>query len=141
MKGFLHGSFWIILSITMVVLACIYLIKFIFLSFMGWVFNLQETINSYNLIVFLCNKILAIVLLPFVFALAFNKGDFAEVCLIISYFLFLLMFLYRFIVVILQIKNNLKINALHFFLYICGIEVLPLLLIYKTVYYLISTSI
>jgi len=141
MKGFLHGNFWIILIITMIVLACIYIVKFIFLSFMGWVFNQQEAINSYNLIVFLSNKILAIVILPFVFLLAFNRSQIAEVCLIITYFILFLLLLYRFIVVIMQIRRNLKINALHFFLYICGVEVLPLLLIYKTVFNLISTSI
>jgi hypothetical protein len=45
----------------------------------------------------------------------------------------LILFLYRYLFSFGIIRSNLKVSALHFFLYLCAVELLPLLLIYKLV--------
>jgi len=140
-KGLVHINFWMLLLYSTSAIAAIYLFKFIFLSFIGWVFNAKNALESYTFVVFLSNKMVAIVLLPFVFLIAFNSGDFANICLIITYTLLGLALLYRYFVVMSTLRNELHFNVLHFFLYLCGVEILPLLLIYKAVFNLIATVI
>ena len=140
-KGLVHINFWMLLLYSTVAVAGIYLFKFIFLSFIGWVFNAKDALESYTFVVFLSNKMVAIVLLPFVFLIAFNSGDFANICLLITYTLLGLALLYRYFVVMSTLRNELHFNVLHFFLYLCGVEILPLLLIYKAVFNLIATVI
>ena len=139
--GLVHINFWLLLGYSVAAIASIYLFKFIFLNFIGWIFNASEALESYTFIVFLSNKIIAIVLLPFVFLIAFNDGEIARICLLITYGLLGLTLLYRYFVVMGTLRNELRFHALHFFLYLCAVEILPLLLIYKAVFNLIVTEI
>ena len=140
-KGWVSVDFWWLILYSSSILAFIYVIKFAFLQFIGWVFNTKEAANTYIFIVFLSNKIIAIALLPFLLILAFTGGQIAEVAFIISLFFVGGMLLYRYLVSLASVRSDLSINPLHFFLYLCAIEILPLLLIYKTAFNYIGTSI
>ncbi len=140
-KGLVHINFWLLLAYSLIAITGIYLFKFIFLNFIGWVFNASEALESYTFVVFLSNKIIAILLLPIVFLIAFNDGEIARICLLISYGLLGLSLLYRYFVVMGTLRNELRFHALHFFLYLCAVEILPLLLIYKAVFNLIASEI
>ena len=140
-KGLVHINFWMLFSYSTAAIAAIYLFKYIFLNFIGWVFNAKDAMESYTFVVFLSNKMAAIVLLPFVFLIAFNGQEFVNICLIVTYSLLGLTLLYRYFVVIGTLRNELRFNALHFFLYLCAVEILPLLLIFKAVFNLIATEI
>lgn len=140
-KGILHSKQWMLLLYSLAAITSIYLFKFVFLNFLGWAFNAQEAMESYTFVVFISNKIAAIVLIPFLFILAFNDGQVAAICLTATYCLFGLVLLYRYFVAIGTLRNELHLQALHFFLYLCAAETLPLVLIYKVVFNLITTSI
>jgi len=140
-KGLVHINFWVLLGYSVAAIASIYLFKFIFLNFIGWAFNARESLESYTFVVFLSNKIIAIILLPFVFLIAFNEGEIAKICLFVTYGLLGLALLYRYFVVMGTLRNELRFHALHFFLYLCAVEILPLLLIYKAVFNLIASEI
>ena len=124
-------SFWQLVIYVALVLVVVYLGKYLFLLFSGWVFNSRESAAGYVFIVFLVNKTIGIVLIPFALLVAFAAKPLSEVTLTVSGGVIVLLFLYRYIVSFTAIRNNLKVNALHFFLYLCAVEVLPLLLIYK----------
>ena len=124
---YLHLNFWMLFGYSVSALTIIYLFKFIFLYFMGWIFNSEEAMESYSFVVFLSNKIIAIVLLPFIFILAFTGGEIAAVSLVITYFLIGIALLYRFFIVMSSLRTTLKVNPLHFFLYLCGVEILSLI--------------
>ena len=140
-KGWVSVNFWWLIVYSISILAIIYIIKFGFLRFIGWVFNTKEAANSYIFIVFLSNKIIAVSLIPFLLVLAFTGGQIAEVSFIISLFFIVAMLLYRYLVSLTSVQSDLKINPLHFFLYLCTMEILPLLLIYKVAFNYIGTSI
>jgi len=140
-KGLVHINFWLLLAYSLIAITSIYLFKFIFLNFIGWIFNASEALESYTFVVFLSNKIIAIILLPFVFLIAFNEGEIARICLLVTYGLLGLALLYRYFVVMGTLRNELRFHALHFFLYLCAVEILPLLLIYKAVFNLIASEI
>lgn len=139
-KGWISVDFWWLILYSTAILIAIYLVKFLFLRFAGWVFNTKNATEAYIFIVFLSNKIIGIVLLPFLMVLAFTGGQVAQVALIISLALIAAALLYRYLVSLTTIRNDLNINPLHFFLYLCTIEVLPLLLIYKAAFNYIGTS-
>ncbi|MGK2864766.1 MAG: DUF4271 domain-containing protein [Chitinophagaceae bacterium] len=113
------------------VLLIIYLVKFIGLKVSGWLFNVQQAAGSYIFIVFLINKVIGITLLPFIVLMAFSDGVMQSVSILLSLCGIAGLILYRFILGFAAIRNLVKLNLFHFFLYLCAFEVAPLLLIYK----------
>lgn len=130
-KEWLDYPFWHIVFFGAALLTVVYLGKFIFLQFSGWVFNSKEAALNYTFTVFLVNKVLGVLLIPFLFLMAFAKPGIREVSLTVSLGLMVLLLLYRYIISFATIRNTLKVNALHFFLYLCAVEILPLMLLYK----------
>jgi hypothetical protein len=124
-------EFWILALVSVGALVVIYLGKYLFLLFSGWVFNAREAAGSYIFLVFMVNKVMGVLLLPFLLILAFAKPAVAAPAVTISLVMVGLLFAYRYFVSFNAIRNKLKVNVLHFFLYLCAVEVLPLLLIYK----------
>jgi hypothetical protein len=112
-------------------LSAAYFIKFLGLKLSGWLFSMQEVAGSYIFIVFIVNKMLGILLLPFLVLLAFSLGDVKSAALTISWCVVGCLFIYRFILSFAAVRNQVKVNPFHFFLYLCAVEIAPLLLIYK----------
>lgn len=140
-KGMIHIKFWQVLLYSLALVGGVYLFKYVFLNFIGWVFNEREAMESYTFVVFLSNKITAIILLPFLFVLSFTGGDIAAIGLIATYILLGVVLLYRYFVAMSSLRNELSFHPVHFFLYLCAVEILPLLLIFKAVFNLIATRI
>lgn len=130
-------------TITIVCSLCmgvIYLLKFITLKFTGWVTDYKEVTNTYIFIIFLINKILGILLLPFIVVMAFSIPVLIKVSAISAILLTVLMFLLRFFRSYGLLQNQLKISHTHFIMYIVGIEIVPVLLIYKGLVLLLSKN-
>ena len=140
-KHWVDISFYQLLLYCLAILSIVYLGKFLFLAFSGWVFNVPEATNAYTFIVFLVNKILGIVLIPFVLLITFSPLPIKQIAITISAGAALLLFLYRYLISFGVIRANLKVSAFHFFLYLCAVELLPLLLIYKLLVNFVSGSI
>ena len=130
-KNWTPVSFWVLALACLVALLLIYLGKYIFLLFAGWVFNAREAANSYVFLVFLVNKVMGVLLIPFLLLLSFASLEVVNVAVLLSFGVVGLLFLYRYFVSFNAIRSKLRVNLIHFFLYLCAVEVLPLLLIYK----------
>jgi len=126
-----HPNFWIQTLYCTGILAVIYLGKYVLLKFTGWVFNLSKATDTYIFIVFLVNKMLGLLLLPFLVFIAFYSGQAQQVFVTLSLILVVVLFAYRFIFSFGPIRAEIKVNPFHFFLYLCAFEIAPLLLIYK----------
>jgi hypothetical protein len=126
-----HPNFWIQTVYCVGILALIYVGKFVILKFTGWVFNLSKATDTYIFIVFLVNKMLGLLLLPFLVLIAFYSGQPQQVFVTLSLILIVVLFAYRFIFSFGPIRAEIKVNPFHFFLYLCAFEIAPLLLIYK----------
>jgi hypothetical protein len=100
-----------------------------------------EATSGYTFIVFLVNKVLGIVLIPFILLITFSPLEIKQVAITISAGVILALFLYRYLITFGVIRSNLKVSALHFFLYLCAVELLPLVLIYKLLVNFVSGSI
>lgn len=139
-RNWLPNSLWTLSLAGGAVLLVVYLFKFLFLLFAGWVFNMKEATNSYVFIVFMVNKIIGIILMPFLLVMAFSTPEIARIGLTISLGAIGILYGYRYLISFGMVQNKWKINPLHFFLYLCAVELLPLLLIYKVLINFIGGS-
>ncbi len=122
---------WLFVLFAVSLIAAIYLIKFCTLKFTGWVAGMAEVTNTYIFVLFLINKIIGVFLVPFIIIQAFSSPPIVEIATLISLICIGLFLLLRYFRSYGLLQNQLKISKFHFMLYIFGIELLPLLLIYK----------
>ena len=123
--------FWVLYLNCMMLLAAIYLVKFLVLKFGGWVFSISRATDTYIFIVFLVNKMLGIFLLPFLIVITFSGDQARQVFITISLAMVLVLWMYRVLAAYRPVRNEIKLTPFHFFLYLCAFEIAPLLLIYK----------
>ncbi len=121
-----------LLLICMAAVSLVYLGKYIILKFAGWVSGYNVEADTYIFIIFLINKIIAIALIPVVIIMAFSGAGLVKFIVLLSYLMITLMLVARFFRSYSILQNKIQVQRLHFFLYILGIEILPLLLIYKS---------
>ena len=124
-------NFWLLYLYCCIGFSVIYLVKFVGLKICGWLFNMQQAADSYIFIVFIINKVIGISLLPFLALLSFTDGTIHIVSLVLSWCCIGALFSYRFILGYAAIRNEVRFNLFHFFLYLGAFEIAPLLLIYK----------
>lgn len=72
--------------------------------------------------------------------LAFGDPVFQQVAFTVALILLSVLLIYRFILSFSGLHNELKISWLHLFLYVCGFEIIPVLLIYKLLVHLFAIS-
>ncbi|MBL7746271.1 MAG: DUF4271 domain-containing protein [Chitinophagaceae bacterium] len=125
------GNFWLMFMYCCAGMSVAYFIKFAGLKICGWLFGIEEAADSYIFIVFIVNKMIGILLLPFLLILAFSAGAAYAVGLTLSWFLLGGLILYRMVLTYAAVRNQVKVNPFHFFLYIFAFEIAPLLLVYK----------
>lgn len=124
-------SFWQAYLYVCIFFLMLYLGKYIILQLVGYIFNVKDLVSTYVFVVFLINKVLGILLLPFILILAFSKPAYYTIAIGGAAILTILLFLYRYLFSLTSVRNKLHISSLHFFLYLCAFEILPLLILYK----------
>jgi hypothetical protein len=124
-------NFWLLYLNCMMLLAAIYLVKFLVLKFGGWVFSIARATDTYIFIVFLVNKMLGIFLLPFLIVITFSGDAGRQVFITMSLAMVFVLWMYRVLAAYRPVRNEIKLTPFHFFLYLCAFEIAPLLLIYK----------
>jgi len=126
-----ENGFWLFYLYCCIFLALMYIIKFLSLKLSGLIFNISETTNAYIFIVFMINKIIGICLLPLLILLAFSDNNIYKIAFTLSYAGVFALLAYRFVLAYGLVRNQIRVNTFHFFLYLCAFEIIPLLLIYK----------
>ena len=133
--GFFHLA-----GYAALVLSAIYLVKYIVLKTMGWVIGLKKTFEAYIFIVFMLNKVLGILLLPVLLLLSFPYLQNLDVLVPLSLLLLVLFGFYRYLIAYRQVRNEINLSPLHFFIYLCGLEIAPLLVIGKVLFQLVKRA-
>jgi hypothetical protein len=127
----LQGQMWLFAGGCILILAAVYFVKYATLKFTGWVTGFSNITDVYVFVVFLINKIIGVLLLPFTIIIAFADFKIATTAAAVSLLLTVLLLIMRFLRSYSLLQNQLKISRVHFLLYLCGVEIIPLLLIYK----------
>lgn len=123
----------VIVSLLILGAIGMYLSKYAFVQFTGWAFNIRSTTEQYNFNIFLVNKIIGMVLLPFIVCFAFLEEKWDTPICIISVILLVILLLNRYVRswnIFAQFFMN---SRFHFFMYLCAFEILPLAVLLKMV--------
>jgi hypothetical protein len=119
----------------------IYLVKNLVLKGLGAISGFKEQADIYLFIIFLINKILGIFLLPVVIFLVFSPISFHASIRLVTFMVMGIMFLLRFYRSYSLLQRDLKMGRFHFFLFLAGLELVPLLVIYKAVMVLLDKNV
>jgi Domain of unknown function (DUF4271) len=125
------SKWWLALPLCVTAIGTIYIAKYSTLKFTGWITSYKAPLDTYTFIVFLINKIIGILLIPMIVVMAFAEQSIAQTTAVVALLITAMMLLLRFVKSYGLLQGQVKVSRFHFFLYILGIEVLPLLLIYK----------
>lgn len=125
-------GFWKLFFYSSAGLLLLYVCKYLVLSFAGWVFGVSDATDTYSFIVFLINKIMGVLLVPFILLIAFSQPQVITMSVTISMVLIGILFLYRYVAAFNPVMREIRVDPGHFLLYIAAIEIIPMLLIYKT---------
>jgi len=127
------GIFPEIVELLLVIIgvALIYSAKYIAIRFSGWAFRVEGVTEHYMFNVFLVNKVIGIMLLPFVVLISFGTTIWTSQIIIIS-FIFAIIFLSTRYIRSWQVFGSFfQYSKFHFFLYLCASELLPLAILLK----------
>lgn len=126
----LHDDFGFYADVVFAV-AAFFVFNYLFMAFYAWMFN------NKNLLLFHVNlhisnlEIVNIILIPILMVLFFYPYKFfCILCLI----LITLMNIIRFIKFFVEIRLFSKVSFVNIFLYLCTLEIIPLLVIFKLIY-------
>lgn len=121
---------WLFLLICLLAAAVIFLSKHVLLNLAGWLFPVEKETQRYNFLVVIFNCVLGLFLLPFNFLLAFS----AEGKPFLAFWtlgLVAIFYVYRGIRSAVISSKFLADNQFHFLLYLCAVEIAPVLLLVK----------
>ena len=111
-------------------LAGLIILRYILLSLTGYIFRRERIFSEYLFHHFLINKVLGVVLLPFIIAIAYTQGMVNEVIIYSSFIAVSITYILRISRAIIFIFRNV-ISLFYLILYLCAVEILPILVVIK----------
>jgi hypothetical protein len=122
---------WQVMSFIMLIVAVIYIFKYFFLQFLGWIFNQKDVFEQYSFMVFLNNKIVGVLMLVASFVMAFSgKRSYGEIFNVVLYLIGLL-FLIRIINAFRIFSLQTKAGIFNILLAFISVEILPTAMLVK----------
>jgi hypothetical protein len=121
--------FFIIFSIIFL----IYFFKHLFIYIFELIFPTLKSLITYNFTVLLFNISLGVFLLPLNLFVAFSFDSLAVIILYFSGIIILILYILRLFRGFLITYNYFNNSIVHFFLYLCAFEILPLFVLYKII--------
>ena len=113
-------------------IAGLMIIRYIALKLTGYIFKCKELFDEYLFQLFLFSKLTGLVLVPFIFAIAYSRGITETVIVYASYAAIALVFILRIARSLRFIFKN-AVLLFYLILYLCTLEILPVLVIVKLI--------
>jgi len=114
-------------------IGALYFVKYCTLKFIGWMSEMQQATDNYIFVIFLVNKIIGVVIIPFTILLAFSLPSWSNYIVIISWLTIGLLFLSRYVKTYGILEYRFPLEPFHFILYVAAVEILPLCIVYKLI--------
>lgn len=112
-------------------IAILYLSKYLTLKLVGAIFPVGEEMDDYSFNFFMILKIAGLVLIPFNYLVAYSPPYLSGSFMFLSGFAIFLLIIFRTLKGLVIGKNYYLTDKFHFFLYICTLEIAPILIIVK----------
>ncbi|MFW6225016.1 MAG: DUF4271 domain-containing protein [Bacteroidota bacterium] len=123
-----HPVYWMLLFSLCIFI--IYFTKYIACHITGFLFNRQKLFSEYLFNIFLYNKNTGIFLFPVIIAIPYVPEHIKRVLIIIG-LVIIVWFLFWRLIRSLQLVINKKVSFFYLILYLCILEILPLLVLYR----------
>lgn len=105
-----------------------FILKFLFINFIAWVFNTQRAGSIYLGNIFVFNNFLGLILMPIVFHNAFNQSF---TIIYVMWSLVIMANVFKVIRGSIIAHQASGFSPYYLFLYLCGVELLPLLVVWR----------
>lgn len=128
----------LVLPVLIAGMLLIYAGKYAVIRFSGWAFRVEDLADQYLFNVFLVNKIVSIVLLPFVCIIAFAGAEWLKPIGILSGVIALAILSTRYLRSWSAFISFFRGSRFHFFTYLCASEILPMAVLVKWLLHLLS---
>lgn len=125
--GFNRYLFFVLL------ISAIYAGKFLVLKFCGWLFDMDRELTTYLFNIFIINNLLGLLLFPFTLLMIFNPGINGTWVFTLCMLVIALLYVFRLFRGIQIGLNTPGVSLLYLFLYLCSLEVVPLLILFRIV--------
>jgi len=110
-------------------LGLVFLVKHLTLMILSVVFPFSKAVRQYSFTIVIFNIILGICLLPFNLFIAFTAPALAQGLIYLVLFLILIFYIFRSFRGLLIATSYLSVHKFHFFMYLCAVEIAPVLLL------------
>jgi hypothetical protein len=124
------------LLLFIVGVACVYALKHLQLKLLAVVLPCHQEIETYNFIVFNTNKALGFILLPLLFLVAYVPAGIQYGAFYASVILLALIYTYRTLKGLAAAASLILFRKFHFIVYLCAVEIAPMLILLKLLYVL-----
>ncbi len=116
-----------------VIVSSVFTLKFLALRFCAYLFHLGREMSTYIFNIFIINNLLGLILIPFIALILFGNILSASTLIMIALGLIVIAYLYRIGRGILIATRYPGFSPVYLFLYLCALEIAPLLVLLKLV--------
>ena len=109
----------------------LYFLKHFVIKFLGWVFPIQKETSIYSMTITIFGIILSIVLFTANVTIAYAPPQIIPVIIYISFVIIGIVYFFRSIRGLSIASKFLNRNKFHFFIYLCAVEIAPVLILWK----------
>jgi hypothetical protein len=129
--GNIHDNNFKSLGICIGGVAAYFILKHFLLSFLGFIFPVEREATVYAFTMQIFNIVSGFILVPAIVFVAYAPADIARLSIYITLVVLGLVFLFLMFRGLFIANRFLAWNKFHFFLYLCAVEILPVLILVK----------
>jgi hypothetical protein len=113
--------------------AAVFLVKHIILYIVAGVFPIEKEIKTYNFVILTAGTILGLILMPLNIFIAYTSSGLSELFIYIAAGAIGLTYLVRSLRSLTIASPYIIENRFHFFIYLCAVEIAPLMILVKLI--------
>ncbi|TDS13942.1 DUF4271 domain-containing protein [Sphingobacterium paludis] len=117
---------------TTAVVAVLFVLKIVLIRFISFVFEIGRLVREYVTVLYLVYFNSMLFLMPILLAVTLIPANYFKFVLILFSVVASILFVYRFLRTALRLFGNLKFSIFYLILYLCALEVAPILILVKT---------
>ena len=116
------------------IIAAVYLVRHLVLKIIGVIFPVTKEVGYFNFTILAFNIFLGIALLPINGLISFSGDYIATLCLYIGVIIFVILYSIRQLRGMLLAANFLTYQKFHFIIYLCTVEIAPVIILAKLIF-------
>lgn len=130
---FHHRSVVVSVMLCTGLMGGLFVLKSILIHTLAWVFQQKEAASLYQFNSSLTQEFAALLLFPLCILLLLSSSSIYQTLLILATVVFAVMLIYKYIRISGILKKMLRVDIIHFLLYLCAFEIIPILTLARLV--------